>query len=402
MTDYLTNSEGQLCPQWKDLGVSRIFYPYNSQEVEQLVQEAKGNGYNIVPAGNGTRLARHFKDKCPNTVIISVAKMDKILDISPNNLTVTVEPGLSLSQLQETLKKFNLWLPAKYIDDNRTLGGLVAENKDSYLKYAYRNIGDYILGIAFVNGDGELIRSGGKTVKNVSGYDFSRVLNGSRGTLGIITEITFKLQPRPLQECTLLFSLKELPQAAMILDQVKNIGAPLVACHLYSLGQDSGCDGCRYPKAVMAVSMEGSKPVIEDFFNKLHQIARVHGLDLQNMETSEYWCKYTGAYRQVSQLDQLIGSFSKKQLPLVMDKFSKLAAVQLAGMFIDLGAGSFQLFFTGVSSIKSTIDYLVQEAEGAITPDRGEYKPHPLFSTLKKCMDKDNCFFKNNRFLYLA
>ena len=142
-------------------------------------------------------------------------RMNRILEVDEKNMQVVVEPGVVAADLQETLKKRNLFFPPDPSSTiESTLGGNVAENAGYTRAVKYGVTRDYILGLEAVLPDGEIIKVGGRTVKNVTGYDLVALIVGSEGTLAVVTKIIAKLLPKPAFRRTCIFYLDDLVAAA--------------------------------------------------------------------------------------------------------------------------------------------------------------------------------------------
>ena len=148
-------------------------------------------------------------------VVIALHRLNKLIEIDTDNLTATLEPGVITATLHQAVEKVGLFYPpdpqSMFIS---TIGGNVAENAGGPRGVKYGVTRDYMLGLEVVIPSGEVLRLGGKTIKNVSGYDLIRLFTGSEGTLGIITEITVKLLPLPEAKRTILALFDTLDDAA--------------------------------------------------------------------------------------------------------------------------------------------------------------------------------------------
>jgi glycolate oxidase FAD binding subunit len=129
-------------------------------------------------------------------VILSTAKLDRLIDHAVGDLTVTIEAGMKFQTIQTILAQSAqcLAIDPPY-PDRATVGGIVATGDSGSLRHRYNSVRDQILGIQFIRADGEIVKAGGRVVKNVAGYDLMKLLTGSYGTLGIITAVTFRLYP---------------------------------------------------------------------------------------------------------------------------------------------------------------------------------------------------------------
>ena len=167
---------------------------------------------------------------------INVCALDRVVEHSPEDLTVTVEAGVTLATLQAQLAQRGQWLP---IDpprpDSLTIGALLATNASGPRRFGCGTVRDYLIGIKVALTDGRLIKSGGKVVKNVAGYDLSKLFVGSRGSLGVIVEATFKLQPVPEVEQFVQAYCESLENAGMLLEGVVAANVTPVVLDLHNL-----------------------------------------------------------------------------------------------------------------------------------------------------------------------
>src|SRR6266404_3818513 len=154
-----------------------------------------------VPAG-----ARTWSDSFqPADLIITTRRMTRLIHHEPADLVATAEAGLTLSAFQKQLGSAGQWLPIDPPDDGRaTLGGVVATGLGGPLSFGFGLPRSYVIGMKVVLADGRAIKAGGKVVKNVAGYDLCKLFTGSYGTLGLITELTFKLRPLPAESRTVI------------------------------------------------------------------------------------------------------------------------------------------------------------------------------------------------------
>src|SRR5437667_11463844 len=150
---------------------------------------------------------------------VELSALNRVVEHAPEDLTVTVETGLTLLALQTELGKRGQWLP---IDPPRperlTIRELLEENASGPRRFGWGTIRDYLIGIKVALADGRIIKSGGKVVKNVAGYDLAKVFIGSRGTLGVMAEATFKLRPWPEAEQFVQARCESLDKAASLIE----------------------------------------------------------------------------------------------------------------------------------------------------------------------------------------
>lgn len=174
-----------------------IVTPRSSADVAKVVRYAAETKTPIIPRGAGSNL-------CAATVplnggiVLSMVNMNRILEISPSEMVAVVQPGVTNLSLDTEVGKYNLmFVPDPGSRNVSTIGGNVATSAGGLRGLKYGTTKNYVLGLEAVLGTGEIIRTGGRLVKDVAGYDVTRLLVGSEGTLGIFTEITVVLVPRP-------------------------------------------------------------------------------------------------------------------------------------------------------------------------------------------------------------
>jgi len=193
----------------------RVVFPGTIEEVSKLVAHANQHNLAIVPMGNGTKIGRGGVPKRVD-VVLSTSRLRRMTDCDCDNLTLSAESGITLSEVQKSLAERGrgYFLPLDPpFTDKATLGGIVATNSSGPKRLLYGTARDLIIGSKAVFPNGDIVASGGKTVKNVSGYDMCKLLIGSFGTLGILCEMTFKLLPLPEKEATLLIPFPNLSNA---------------------------------------------------------------------------------------------------------------------------------------------------------------------------------------------
>ena len=203
---------------------SAVVKPVSTDEVAQVVAFANKQRTPIVARGAGTGMtggAVPVKD----AIILSLDSMNKILEIDEKNMIAVVEPGVINGHLQEQLEAKGLFYPPDPASMNFcTLGGNVAENAGGPRAIKYGVTKDYVLGLEVVLPDGRVIMTGGKTYKNVVGYDLTRLIIGSEGTLCVVTKIFLKVVPLPAETMTLLCTYSQINDAALTVSKITSSG----------------------------------------------------------------------------------------------------------------------------------------------------------------------------------
>lgn len=192
---------------------SCVIFPRHSQDIAKIITYAYTHHLPITPRGAGSGMSGGSINK---GIILALQKhMNKILHIDTQNLCVTLEPAVINSQLNHALAPYNLFFPPDPASASfSTIGGNISENAGGMCAVKYGVSKDYLLSAKVVLGTGEIITVGHNTYKDVAGYNLLGLLCGSEGTLGIITELTLKLKPKPRFEQSLLISFATLKDLA--------------------------------------------------------------------------------------------------------------------------------------------------------------------------------------------
>jgi glycolate oxidase FAD binding subunit len=190
--------------EWRVAGVQpqAVVAPANTEQVAAVLRCAGSAGIPIEPAGAGTWL-RAGRPPATAPIVLSTQRMQRIIEYVPADLVISVDAGVTLDNVQGTANAQRQFLaldpPAHH---SATIGALVATASAGPLRHAYGAPRDQVLGLELVTGDGRVLNLGGKVVKNVAGYDLTRLVVGSRGTLGVITRVHVRLRPMPARDGT--------------------------------------------------------------------------------------------------------------------------------------------------------------------------------------------------------
>ncbi len=193
---------------------SFVVEPGSVEELSALMKLAAREELAVAPRGGGTKT--HLGEPPRELdLVVSMARMDEIIEHVPGDQIARVQAGVKLRDLQEKLSEANqmLGLDPPEAAAGATIGGIIAANSSGPLRLRYGTVRDLIIGITVVLSDGTVAKAGGKVVKNVAGYDLGKLFSGSMGTLGIIADANFRLHPIPEVARTVAVNL-ESPQAA--------------------------------------------------------------------------------------------------------------------------------------------------------------------------------------------
>ncbi len=269
--------------------------PESQQELQSLLSECDRNNWSIIPCGNQSKLAWGGLAK-PVQLLVSSSRLNKIVDHAAADLTVTVEAGVKLKDLQAILQPHQQFLPLNPLyHEQATVGGIMATGCAGPWQQRYGGVRDLVLGFSFVRRDGQLAKAGGRVVKNVAGYDLMKLFIGSYGTLGFISQITFRLYPLPSHSQTIFLTgdsarLTELSQA------LRRSGLAPTAALIFSqglvqelnLGEELG----------LLVRFQNLEPVVRAQIDEVKKLAQTLTLASQSFEhqaESGLWQRWENA-----------------------------------------------------------------------------------------------------------
>ncbi len=191
--------------------------PSTVSELAGILKECQGQ--KVLPLGHGSKWGWAHSVE-PVDRILSTRGLRRLIDHAAADLTVTVEAGMTLVELQQILAEQGQWWPVDPLyPDWATLGGIIATADTGSLRWRYGGIRDLLLGITWVRADGEVAKAGGRVVKNVAGYDLMKLFTGSLGSLGILTQVSLRLYPLPAAQSALL-ATGSLPELEALCRQV--------------------------------------------------------------------------------------------------------------------------------------------------------------------------------------
>lgn len=261
-----------------------VVYPADADEVAKILKLANAERFPVFPRGAGSGFSGGSLPKGGGIVLVTT-RMNRIIRIDTDNLVAEVEPGVVTEQFQLAVEKLGLFYPPDPASLKfSTLGGNVAECAGGPRAVKYGVTKDFVMGLEVVLPTGEVIRTGGETYKGVVGYDLTKLLCGSEGTLGIITKIIFKLLPLPEARKTMLAVFDSIDGAATAVSTIikgKIIPTTLefldhatLQCvdRRFNLGMPA--DG----RAVLIIEVDGDKDLIEKQAGQIHELIKPLGL----------------------------------------------------------------------------------------------------------------------------
>lgn len=190
-----------------------VVYPSSAEQVAEVLRYAAAQDLAVIPCRNATKLAMGNPPRRYD-IALSLKDMNRVWLYEPADLTVTVESGMKFGDFQHFVGRNRLWLPLDPPGGARaSLGGILATNSSGPLRHFYGTPRDMVLGMKIATTEGKVIKTGGRVVKNVAGYDLAKLLIGSFGTLGVIVEASFKLFPLPAGRAIFVFEAGTLDRA---------------------------------------------------------------------------------------------------------------------------------------------------------------------------------------------
>jgi len=206
--------------------------PTTIEEIQAITQEATC----ILPRGGGSKPA--LSSPLGGVQVLELSALSGIVEYEPDELTFTALAGTRLTDVNQMLAEHNQYLPfdPPFSENGATLGGVVAAGLSGSGRYRYGGVRDFLLGVRFVDSQGQVVRGGGKVVKNAAGFDLPKLMVGSLGRLGVLVELSFKVFPRPEAYTTLRVVCEDLATA---LDAIRRVEAARMALDAIDLEPSS-------------------------------------------------------------------------------------------------------------------------------------------------------------------
>lgn len=334
-----------------------VIFPEDAEQISKILKLANQEKFNVVPRGAGTGLSGG-SIPVDNSVVIVMTKWNRILEIDTSNLTAWVEPGVVTGHLQNQVEKIGLFYPP---DPGSltvcTIGGNVASNAGGLRGLKYGVTKNYVLGVEMILPNGELLKSGGKNMKDAAGYNLKDFIIGSEGTLGIITKVLVKLLPKPTKSITLLIFFNKLIDAGKAVSDI--IAAHIVPSMMEFL--DNTTINCvedythiglpRKSEAILLIEVDGRDSEVQEDAEIIRKIAVKNNAsalkaasdkaEAENLKTARR-SAFSALARKMPTTILEDATVPRSELPVMIEKVTKAAKMfdVMIGNFGHAGDGN--------------------------------------------------------------
>lgn len=290
-----------------------VVYPTSSKQVSQTVLLCKKFNVSLIPRGAGTCHCGGCRVK-NRAIVLHFSKMDKILEINKEDLTIKVQPNAVIKKINEEAEKLNLFFPP---DPSNlavsTIGGAAALSSGGPRTFKYGSAKDYIINLEVVLADGKIIKTSTDVAKNVTGYNLTSLFVGSEGTLGIITELTLRLIPKPETRLVTLAYFDDLVEATSAVNNIINSGFTPATLDLLdkntitTIEKFNPCGLLCDKEAVLLIELDGFRENLNIECKKVLQILKSSNaaeiIQAQNEEENEkIWRARRSSFAAVTKL----------------------------------------------------------------------------------------------------
>jgi glycolate oxidase FAD binding subunit len=288
--------------------------PTSEADLASMVRESAQAKRGLVTEGSGTK--RHFGPSAPEgTARVSLRALNRVIAYEPGDMVVCVEVGIRLADLQRELATHNQWLPIDPPFSDATIGGVLASHSSGPRRLGYGTVKDMLLGARVIGASGVASKSGGRVVKNVSGYDLHKLQVGAFGTLGVLVEANFRVRTIPEVSAVLWLAAPSLGDCHQTLLDIA--ATPLCPCALEALDALSGdvlatlVPDLPRKTSLAVIGIEGSQPIVDRHVRDLSAFrarAVSSGL-IEGPAVSRFWSAYRDLpARRVSEVTIRIGA----------------------------------------------------------------------------------------------
>jgi glycolate oxidase len=290
-----------------------VLFPKTTEEVSRIMKVASTHRVYVTPRGAGTGLASCGLAK-QGGVVLCFTLMNRIQEINKPNRYAVVEPGVVVSDLQKEVEKVGLFFPPDPGSASvATTAGIVLMNAGGMRGIKYGVTRDYLMGLEVVLPSGEIVRTGSLTVKDVTGYDLTRLICGSEGTLALVTQITFKLLPKPKTQRTLQAIYDSIDQAGNTVDRIVEEGIIPATLELMDRWIIQAIEGYAHiglpldAEAILLIEVDGDLELVEKQAKIIADCCRGQGardvrVSQSEKEREQIWAARRATFGAVARL----------------------------------------------------------------------------------------------------
>jgi glycolate oxidase FAD binding subunit len=332
---------------------SLVVEPGTTEETSEVIKLASREGLAVSPRGGGTKMGLGNPPRAVD-LILSTARMDAIIEHVPGDQIVRTQAGLRLQDLQESLAESDQMLGVDPPEEGATVGGVVAANSSGPRRLRYGTVRDLIIGIKVVLADGTVAKAGGKVVKNVAGYDLSKLFTGSLGTLGVIGEANFRLHPIRETARTVLLEVDDHQKVAHVVQALTHSSFSQFVLDALEMRWERD-------RGVVAALFEGIEPAVEAQASAATGALRSYGEArvLGEEDGERFWGHFARRPWKAGDVALKIGA-PPADLTAVLD--SVLGAAGRAGVEVSLsGHAGIGVTFAGLSGGEAGLVEVVEE-----------------------------------------
>ncbi len=253
---------------WAEVRPDVVAHPENTTQVSALLRVADAHRVPVVPRGSGTGLAGGAVP-VEGSICLNLARMNRIIEISTADTLAVAQPGVVTFDLQKAVEEHGLFYPPDPASVYQcTIGGNVATNAGGPRCLKYGVTGDYVLGLEVVLAGGEVLRVGGRTIKDVAGYNLKQLFIGSEGTLGVVTEVVVRLIPKPAAQRTALGAFPRLADACRAVGKILKAGVVPLVTELMDQGTTRAVEEFKHlglptdVEALLLVAVDGDDELV--------------------------------------------------------------------------------------------------------------------------------------------
>jgi glycolate oxidase FAD binding subunit len=264
--------------------------PLTVDAVGRVLALASAHGLAVVPTGNGTRLGWGAAPRRLD-IVLSLARLDRILAHEPADLTLSVECGATIGALDAVLRPYRQFVPIDAPGSRTsTIGGLIATGAAGPYRARYGTMRDLLVGVTVVRADGTLVRGGGRVVKNVTGYDIPKLHVGALGTLGVVVEAHLRLHPRPAEERTWVAGFPSAEAALEAALEIRGTTVVLSRCQLFTPAALRALGEPAPPAGALALTVGSVPAAVQAQGREIAEVCgRVGGALVEVPEADVWW-----------------------------------------------------------------------------------------------------------------